>query len=548
MNEETDEIVMGQIVDTPSPTPQKPSPSLNEIDDSQPVRGREAVALVLLVVLCDLTIYRGQGMAGFALLFVAAPVLLLSGAPRPHGGMRLGIVVLMLTAIAARTFWCGTELQVATGFVLIVAVAMTLAGACPHVLGLGLFASQTVVAGGGGLLHYWRYACRKAPRISRKTELSILLPVVAFSLFSLIFVLANPYLQSDLGEYLQDFFRTIGDWFRDTAPGPGEVFFWCVVLWVAVGLLRPVLPAEFFKETPTNRQDVASDDAPATEYYLYAAFRNTLLTVICLFATYLVFEFKTLWFREFPVGFYYAGYAHEGSAWLTLALALATAILSVVFRGSLLCDPRLPALRRLAWIWSIENFLLAAAVYNRLFIYINFNGLTYMRIVGIFGMSTVVVGFVLVLWKIAYNRSFTWLLRRHLWTLALAIFVFALTPVDAIWVRYDVWRVMSGDLAPSVQIEVHPIDAEGILFVEPLLNCEDTTIREGVKAMLAEREVRMETRARGRKNRGWTAIRLADDVLLRRLRQRSASWSDYRDPARRNATRQRFHDYAWQWY
>ncbi len=48
-------------------------------------------------------------------------------------------------------------------------------------------------------------------------------------------------------------------------------------------------------------------------------------------------------------------------------------MLSLIFRGRVLADPRLPRLRRLAWLWSAENMLLAAAVYHRLFIYIGFN-------------------------------------------------------------------------------------------------------------------------------------------------------------------------------
>ena len=63
-------------------------------------------------------------------------------------------------------------------------------------------------------------------------------------------------------------------------------------------------------QTPTGK---AHTPAKA---FVYPAFRNTLLTVIALFAAYLVFEFKTLWFRVFPEGFYYSGYAHQGAAWL----------------------------------------------------------------------------------------------------------------------------------------------------------------------------------------------------------------------------------------
>ena len=88
-------------------------------------------------------------------------------------------------------------------------------------------------------------------------------------------------------------------------------------------------------------------------------------------------ELEAIWRREAP-------------------LALATVVLSLIFRGRTLGDPRLPALQRLAWIWSLENGLLAITVYNRLLIYIGFNGMTRMRLVGLFGISCVVVGFALV--------------------------------------------------------------------------------------------------------------------------------------------------------
>jgi hypothetical protein len=321
------------------------------------------------------------------------------------------------------------------------------------------------------------------------------------------------------------------------------------VLWIAIGLLRPVVSRTFFEETPGSAEGASDSMRETTESPLYLAYRNTLLTVIVLFAVYLGFEFKTLWFRVFPIGFYYAGYAHEGAAWLTLALALATAILSFIFRGRLLNDPRLTRLRRLAWIWSAENLLLAIAVYNRLYIYIGFNGMTRMRIIGLFGMTAVVVGFILVLRKIAMNRGFIWLLRRHLWTLALTIYLFALTPVDAIWVGYNVRRILAGDLAPSVQISEHPIDSQGILCLPPLADCEDETIREGVLAMLAQRQADAESTLLSRQEKGWTAIQIVDYMLLDRLRRPNSPWQKYADSRQRDATFQRYKDYAYtRWY
>ncbi len=56
------------------------------VREQLPTKWRELLAVLLLVVLCDLTIYRGQGFAGYALLFVAAPLLLTIGSPRPRFG------------------------------------------------------------------------------------------------------------------------------------------------------------------------------------------------------------------------------------------------------------------------------------------------------------------------------------------------------------------------------------------------------------------------------------------------------------------------------
>jgi hypothetical protein len=280
----------------------------------------------------------------------------------------------------------------------------------------------------------------------------------------------------------------------------------------------------------------------------YSALRNTLIAVNVLFVVYLVFEFKTLWFREFPRGFYYAGYAHEGAAWLTAALALATLVLSLIFRGAVLQDYRIARLRRLAWVWSALNLVLALSVCNRMYIYIDFNGMTRMRTIGLFGIASVVVGFCLVLWKIVRGRDFGWLVRHQLWTVAIFVYLFAITPVDLLVHRYNVRQIRGGDLAPAVQISVHPINAEGYLAIVPLVDCPDPIIRDGVRAMLAERALSASRVARERQQLGWTTRQWAEAKLQARLAQTRAKWQTYLDDGKRVEAIRRFDDYAYQWY
>ena len=543
-----EEIVSAVIIQEPVAPPMTAVECESQSADFQPdlikdppATWREIGAMILLVMLCDLTIYRGHGFAGYALLFATAPLLLALGAVRRALTIPFAVVVVMLIVLVLKLLWCGSVLLVVFGFGLLAAVAMTLTGQCPYVLELAMFVSQTIRSGWEAVLHYGRQCNRTSPAISSLPLINVILPATAFLIFSVIFVLANPDLFASISDRIGAFVSGMRRWMANFSPL--EVIFWLVTAWLSLGLLRPwsgTLQSNILADRPAPQKP-----APAP---LFAAFRNTLLTVIGLFAVYLVYEFATLWFREFPQGFHYSGYAHEGAAWLTVALALATATLSMVFRGSVLNDPRLQHLRQLAWIWSGLNLMLALSVYNRLFIYIEFNGLTRMRMIGLFGISLVACGFILVIIKIARNDNTIWLVRRHLWALALAVYLFALTPVDTLVVQYNVGRILDGDEAPSVQMTVQTIGSEGVLGLQPLLSCRNDIIREGIQAMLASRFERAEESAESRQREGWTTFQIADQRVLNGLRASQQQWQQLEDHSSREEAWQRFTDYAYQWY
>ena len=99
-----------------------------------------------------------------------------------------------------------------------------------------------------------------------------------------------------------------------------------------------------------------------------------------------------------------------------------------------------------------------------------------------------------------------------------------------------------------MQISVHPIDSGGMLALQPLMNCADEAIREGIKAMLAERALQAEDRERERALENWTSFQLADRLLFDQLRGLASDWSVYADADKRQAALQRYRDYAYQWY
>ncbi len=371
-----------------------------------PVVAREIVALMLLILLCDLTIYRGQGYAGLGALFVAAPLLLMLGMIRRKLDWSCGLLAPLLGLLAIRLFWCGSLLAVLIGLALLCGYAMALSGLRPYVLQVVVFAGHLVSAGHRGLHHYSQTLCRFSPAILRGNVFAIVLPAMTLCAFGTIFVMANPDLVKSFSSGWAWIVEALEGW---TSRVQGLEILFCIgVGWLCVGLLRP----DVQQVVATDGSDYVSVESAKSP--LYDAVRNTLVMVIGLFAVYLVFEFATLWFRVFPKGFHYSGYAHEGAAWLTVALGLATLMLSVLFCDTILDDPRLPWLKKLAWVWSAENLLLALAVFNRLFIYVGFNGMTRMRVVAVLGVASVVGGFVLVVLKIAHNRNFVWLIRRQL--------------------------------------------------------------------------------------------------------------------------------------
>jgi hypothetical protein len=378
--------------------------------------------------------------------------------------------------------------------------------------------------------------------------LNLLLPLAAVALFGMLFVMANPDLARSVAQSVERSYTWLAEWTSGLAENWLEFVFWIAAAYLAIGLLRPLVPSR----SAAGAGGTAIVDAEIVEHAqssaLYVPLRNMLLGVIGLFAIYLVFEFQTLWFREFPKGFHYSGYAHQGAAWLTAALVAATLVLSLIFRGHVLRDSRVARLRQLAWIWSGLNLLLAVTVYHRMSIYIDFNGMTRMRTIGLFGITTVIAGFVLVLWKIHFNRDFLWLIQRQLWALTVAIYFYAMTPVDTLVHSYNVRQILAGDVAPCVQISVHPNSAEGYLVLTPLTESRDPIIREGVRALLAEQEIAAHHRAAKRAKLGWTSYQLSDRLLLEKLRDNNRAWKGYANESHRKAALQQFHKYAYQWY
>ena len=485
-------------------------------DDPRPVRWQEVLALLLIASVADLAFFRGAGFAGYAAFLLATTTLLWWGAAARKPSPAWGAVLVLLVGVFARLVWCGGWGSATIGFLLLGSWAATISGRIPFVHAVIGFISESLISGTRALLMQVRSLgglSRRLVYLGSFNWQAIVIPMIAVLGFSGLFLMANPDLIRLLDSRLSELLRILDEWLYQLSPSFWEILFVTTTAWVAAGWLRPrIKPDRLMSPSPPAENAAAA-------HPLYDAYRNTLVSLSLLFLGYLAFEFQTLWFRKLPIGFDYAGYAHQGAFWLTVALGLATCCLSAMFRGRLRVDPRLPNLQRWAAIWAVLNLVLAAAVYNRLWIYVRFNGLTRLRLVGFLGVTAVIVGFLLVLRKISRNHGFWWLLQRQLWTLAGAFYLFYIFPVDWGVTRYNAQRIRAGTLTPGILIGAQYNSDEALLQLVPLLDGPGPEVRDGIRAILYLRHRQIPRTSP--EIWEWTGHQIATEKLRSLIEQRS---------------------------
>ncbi|MEM7476535.1 MAG: DUF4153 domain-containing protein [Planctomycetota bacterium] len=437
--------------------------------------------IAIWVAMTDFLVYRHGTFLAWSLQFLGVlGFFAFAGIARRCTPSRLGTAASfgMLALICVKLIWCGSWLQVACGVLLAFAYAMALRGTPPFIPEIFAFLIHVLAGAVQRVLGVRLAGIDKASGAAKPLfQSQFLVPLVVVLVFSAIFVMANPNVARSFLDWISTSWKSATEFvFQMDA---GQLAFWFGSAWLMLGMLYPAGKWLLQEVTPP------ADREETREAALYAAYRNTLLSVIILFSGYLVFEFITLGTREFPDNFYYAGYAHKGAFWLTVALALSTIILSEVFRRKTLLDPRIHVLRRLAIAWSGLNLLLSIAVYNRMLIYVDYNGLTRMRIIGFLGITCVLAGFIFVLIKILRSRSTIWLLHRQAWLPVLAIITYAILPVDWLVNRYNVSQVVGEELAPATQLISQTTTAAGMLPMFQLIDHPTPEVREGTRALLA---------------------------------------------------------------
>jgi hypothetical protein len=112
--------------------------------------------------------------------------------------------------------------------------------------------------------------------------------------------------------------------------------------------------------------------------------------------------------------------------------------------------------------------------------------------------------------------------------------------------RYNVSQILAGNPAPSVLLSVHPIGAEGIPELLPLIESENDVIRQGAWALLKRGKNELMVSQADSVALGWKAHQLARTRALEILEERESEWDVFEGSI--DTAEQRFHNYARQWF
>lgn len=386
--------------------------------------------LALLVILAD-QLFFGQepGINRFLFCFLLVPALVFLGRPSSRARV-LPFAALAIAAMLPMIEAPTLSSQIVAG-VAVTLLALAAAGLLPRVPAaipavlarLMLALPGRAIQGTGRLL-----TAQTIPATARGigTELRFwILPLALGLVFVGLFAGANPLIERalaaiDLAALLSyfDFERTL---------------FWLFTAGFVWVLLRPRLARRCCRRRGETG-DRFSSPLLLSEPVLHRAL--ALFNVLFMVQTFL--DLAYLWGGlELPQGVSHAQYAHRGAYPLVVTALLAAFFVLVAIRpGAAGVTSRL--IRRLIYLWILQNILLCFSAILRLDLYVEAYSLTGMRIAAGLWILLVAVGLALILMRILWNRSNAWLFATNGASLLVVLYGVAVIDIPAFVANYNV--------------------------------------------------------------------------------------------------------------
>ena len=255
-----------------------------------------------------------------------------------------------------------------------------------------------------------------------------LVPLAVGSLFVLLFASANPLIEHWLDGIRSGEMMCQISWQRG--------LFWLA----ALSLIWPFIHVRW-RNTKTAIDATAPEPGPISSDLDVLLSPPTILRSLILFnllfAVETILDVVYLWAgATLPDGISYASYAHRGAYPLIVTALLAAGFVLLALRRS--STGKTTLVRSLLYLWVGQNVMLVLSSMLRLKLYMDIYLLTYWRVAALIWMGLVAAGLILIIARIALDRSHRWLIRMNLVALLATLYVCALVNFDAIIADYNV--------------------------------------------------------------------------------------------------------------
>ena len=266
-----------------------------------------------------------------------------------------------------------------------------------------------------------------------------IVPLALSCVFLLLFSSANPL--------IENWFNAIDLKAWLSRLSVARLLFWSVTLCV----VWPFIYLKWIRKPPPGpcaiEAEPAAVDAEPSELFGAAAILRSLLLFNLLFAVQTGLDVVYLWGGvALPDGLTYAAYAHRGAYPLIVTALLAAGFVLAAMRPGGPAQ-RMPVIRVLVFLWIAQNVMLVVSSMLRLDLYVQIYSLTYWRVAAFIWMLLVAAGLILIVARIALDRSNPWLVQMNLGTLALLACTCALINFPYVIASYNVEhsKEMSGN-------------------------------------------------------------------------------------------------------
>jgi Domain of unknown function (DUF4173) len=276
--------------------------------------------------------------------------------------------------------------------------------------------------------------------VGRNLVLAII-PLLVFGIFFLIFLNANPVFSELVNDSWQYFIDLFSFKFDEELLGR-TIFFLFGTYWIVSFLFDWEISknlSKYFQKSeyvsPTKEVSETQSNYQRNEYkiaLMLIASVNVLLLIIN------IIDINFLWFSfDYSQAGNLSKLVHEGTGTLILSIFLSIAILLYYFRKDLNFYQNNKILKYAAYAWIVQNAILIISVSLRNYYYIDFYGLTHLRIgVGIFLLITL-IGLITLWLKIRDLKSFFYMFRVNTWALYVIWMGLTLVNWDVLIARYN---------------------------------------------------------------------------------------------------------------